>query len=91
MLDDRDPRDFLRLLPIRGGRTVAIADEPRALPPEICRDAAAELGLNLPVADSLADAVAQIAHSAAAPGRILITGSLALVGRALAANATVID
>jgi dihydrofolate synthase / folylpolyglutamate synthase len=91
MLDDRNPRDFLGLLRVRGGRTVTIADEPRALPPENCRIAAAELSLDLPVADSLADAVAQIAHSAAAPGRILITGSLALVGRALAANATVID
>ncbi|WP_328702871.1 bifunctional folylpolyglutamate synthase/dihydrofolate synthase [Arenibaculum pallidiluteum] len=86
MLSDRDPAEFLRLLESRfsSATAVPIPGEPRALPPEACAAAAATVGIAM---DTAADLSAALEGAAGRErGRVLVTGSLALVAEALRVN-----
>ncbi|MCC7305342.1 MAG: bifunctional folylpolyglutamate synthase/dihydrofolate synthase [Alphaproteobacteria bacterium] len=83
MLDSRDPRRFIEpLLPYLGSITaVSIPGETKAFLPA---DLAKAIKITKPrAADDYKDALEQIMHSAEAPGRILVAGSLYLAGHVL--------
>ncbi len=75
---DKHPREFLATLrPLIGRLIVTRADSPRAADPEIILRDAESLGIPGEVEPSVAAAVAA---AAAAPGPLLITGSLFVAG-----------
>jgi dihydrofolate synthase/folylpolyglutamate synthase len=85
-LNTRKPDDFLvPLAPYLAGlRTVTIPGEKNALPAEALAEAARGLGLAADAAPSLEAALGSIPKHP--PKRVLVCGSLYLVGAALAAN-----
>ncbi|WP_426034360.1 bifunctional folylpolyglutamate synthase/dihydrofolate synthase [Cypionkella sp. TWP1-2-1b2] len=87
MLNTKDVRGYMQ--PFAGQVTrlhaVSIPGEKNTLPADVTRDAAASVGMQAVVADSVAQALAAIA--AVAPGaRVLICGSLYLAGGVLREN-----
>jgi dihydrofolate synthase/folylpolyglutamate synthase len=90
MLNTRDPREFLAPLApfVAGLQTVAIPGEANALPSEALAVAARDLGMSADPAPSLAAALETIAVEGKGErhGRVLVCGSLYLVGHALAEN-----
>jgi dihydrofolate synthase/folylpolyglutamate synthase len=83
MLNTRKPEEFLAaVLPyVAGISAVTIPGEKNALPAEIIVQAARSLGIDAKTAPGIEDALASIPKQ-----RVLICGSLYLVGAALAAN-----
>jgi dihydrofolate synthase/folylpolyglutamate synthase len=66
---------------------VKIPQRDNAMPPERLADAARALGMRVEISASFEAAIASLARLAyEVPPRILITGSLYLAGRVLAAN-----
>jgi dihydrofolate synthase/folylpolyglutamate synthase len=88
MLSDRDPAQFLRALsfPFADAVALPVPGEPRALPPEAVAEAARAAGVPMRPAAGIEAGVAALAAAPGAPGRILVTGSLALVAEALRLN-----
>jgi dihydrofolate synthase/folylpolyglutamate synthase len=89
MLSTKSPEAFLaHVAPhVRRLRAVPIPGETAALPADAVADAARRAGLeDVAVAESVADAVAQLARDDGLPPRILICGSLYLAGQVLAEN-----
>ena len=85
MTNSKAPEDFLRpLAPITASVTgVAVPGEAASLAPQAICDAAADLGLLNLSADNVEAAIAHISRQDG-PGRILVCGSLYLVGDVLA-------
>jgi dihydrofolate synthase/folylpolyglutamate synthase len=85
MINSKTPEDFLRpLAPLAASVTgVAVPNEPASLTPDDICAAAAGLGLVNRRAENVAEAVARISRDAVF-GRILVCGSLYLVGDVLA-------
>jgi dihydrofolate synthase/folylpolyglutamate synthase len=90
MMNTRDPREFLAPLApfVAGLEAVAVPGEVNALPAETLAAAARELGIAAEPAPSLAAALDAAAAQADGErhGRVLVCGSLYLVGHALAEN-----
>ena len=93
MLNTKDAAGFLRPLAplIQEARCVAIPGEINSLPAEDLAAAAQSVGLKARPADSLPEAVTEIAEMIRAgtkpvPARVIIAGSLYLAGRVLAEN-----
>jgi len=89
MLDSKEPADFLRPLAtrIRDLHAVAIPGEDASLSADAAAAAASGLGIAATPQTDVGTAIAAIVETAAAPGRILICGSLYLAGQILADNA----
>jgi len=87
LLDGRDPLEMLIALGAAGCRLVVACPppSPRALAPDVVADAAAGLGVDTEVADSVPEAVALALSLAAADEMVVVTGSLYAVGAARAA------
>ncbi len=83
MLNTKDPTEFAKsLLPkVASAQAITIPDQPLSLTSDQLSSA-----LNIPSTDTLEDAVKKIAASEANPARILITGSLYLMGYILTEN-----
>jgi len=89
MLSTKSPEAFLaHMAPyVRRLRAVPIPGEAAALPADAVADAARRAGLgDVAVAQSVQEAVAQLARNGEPPARILICGSLYLAGQVLAEN-----
>jgi dihydrofolate synthase/folylpolyglutamate synthase len=88
MLNTRTPAAFLGPLAphLAGLATVTIPGEANALPAEALAEAARGLGLDAAPAAGIGPALAAIAAHGGAPARVLLCGSLYLVGAALAEN-----
>jgi dihydrofolate synthase/folylpolyglutamate synthase len=93
MLADREPRDFLAPLAahVSDVAAVPVPGEPRSRPPAGCAAAARDLGLPAVEAPGVAEALRSLVLSSPAPARILVTGSLALVGTVLRDSGAVIS
>ncbi len=87
MLDTKPPADFLRPLAPFARRLVAVPvpNTSASTPPDEIHTAARALGIASETAESVADATSRLTTGAAEPGRILVCGSLYLVGEVLAA------
>lgn len=89
-LNQRPPLEFLKPLEgkLRGIRCLTIPDQENALSAEDGADSARQLNMNPQTVDSVEDAIGSImdACRGAAPGRILICGSLYLAGHVLKTN-----
>ena len=86
MLNTRPPRDFLRPLAPYARRVAAvpIPGQSASAAPEDIEAAARALGMACETDASVGDAVARLSAGADRPGRILVCGSLYLVGDVLA-------
>ena len=87
MLNTRPPRDFLGPLAPHARRVAAvpIPDQAASAAPEDIRAAACTLGMDCKTDASVEEAVVRLTAGATPPGRILVCGSLYLVGDVLAA------
>lgn len=87
MLNTKAAEDFLRPLAphVAAARTVAVPGEPASLSAEAAAGHARATGMRATPCGSVREAVGDLVRSAA-PGRILICGSLYLAGRVLAEN-----
>jgi dihydrofolate synthase/folylpolyglutamate synthase len=87
MLNTRPPADFLRPLACSATRLIAVPvlGEPASAAPEEIRDAGRSLDIESETAESLERAITQVSAQTQQGGRILVCGSLYLVGHALAA------
>jgi dihydrofolate synthase/folylpolyglutamate synthase len=85
MLNTKPPEEFLRpLAPLAAGLiAVPVPNNVAGLPPEAIRRAGEALGLASAAAEDVPQALARLA-GAAAPGRVLVCGSLYLIGAVLA-------
>ena len=88
MMTGKDPAAFLAPLApyIAGVHAVAIPGEDGTLPAENVATAARTLGLDTRVADDVRGAFIDVATNAAGPARVMVTGSLYLVGSVLRDN-----
>ncbi len=86
MLNTRPPEDYLRPLApfVRRLATVAIPDQAASRTAAEIDSTARALGINSKTDASVGEAVARLSSGAATPGRILVCGSLYLVGSVLA-------
>lgn len=86
MLNTRPPADFVRPLApfVRRLAAVTIPDQAASATPEDIVAAAHELGMSCETNASVGEAVTRLSSGAAQPGRILVCGSLYLVGDVLA-------
>ena len=86
MLNTRPPRDFLRPLAPYARRVAAvpIPGQDTSATPEDIEAAACALGMACETDASVGDAVARLTAGADRPGRILVCGSLYLIGDVLA-------
>ena len=86
MLNTRSPRDFLRPLAPYARRVAAvpIPGQSASATPEDIRSTARTLGMACETDASVGDAVARLTAGADRPGRILVCGSLYLIGDVLA-------
>jgi dihydrofolate synthase/folylpolyglutamate synthase len=77
MLNTKNPTEFANfLLPkTASAQAIAIPDQPLSLTADELAGA-----LNIPAAQSLNEAIQQVAATEAKPARVLITGSLYLMG-----------
>jgi dihydrofolate synthase / folylpolyglutamate synthase len=84
LLRTHDPKEMLEALDVRRARVLVAcpAPSPRTYPPEELAAAAADLGIQVLVADSVADAIELAREAAAKEDLILVTGSLYVVGAA---------
>ena len=89
MLDSKEPAAFLRPLVARieALHAIAIPGEDASLSADAAATAAKSLGIVAAPAEDVSAAIATISANATAHGRILICGSLYLVGQVLAENA----
>ena len=89
MLDSKEPAAFLRPLVARieALHAIAIPGEDASLSADAATTAAKNLGIVAAPAEDVGAAIATISANATAHGRILICGSLYLVGQVLAENA----
>ncbi|MED6309321.1 MAG: folylpolyglutamate synthase/dihydrofolate synthase family protein [Pseudomonadota bacterium] len=89
MLDSKEPAAFLRPLVgrIEALHAIAIPGEDASLSADAAATAAKNLGIVAAPAEDVGAAIATISANATAHGRILICGSLYLVGQVLADNA----
>ena len=87
MLKGRDPVELLSLLSTSDTRLVVATAPmtPRAIPAAEVADAARELGLEVEVASSVAEAVSRALAMSGEEDLVLVTGSLYVVGEARAA------
>jgi len=87
LLGGRDPLEMLEALEAASCRLVVACPppSPRALAPEVVAAAAAGLGVDTEVADTVPEAVALALSLAAADEMVVVTGSLYAVGAARAA------
>ena len=88
MMQQKAPQHFLRPLApfVRSLRAVAIPGNDACIDPAALVAAAADVDIDASVAADIAAALADIAATAHGPGRVLVCGSLYLVGAALAQN-----
>ncbi len=88
ILASKDGVGFLKPLAplVSSVRTIAIAGEQASLSADEAADVARRAGLSAEPAASLDEAIAAIAEDSPRPARILICGSLYLVGKVLAKN-----
>ena len=86
MLNTRPPEDFLRPLApfVRQLAAVAIPDQAASRTADEIASTARSLGIGSEAAASVGEAVTRLSSSAAQPGRILVCGSLYLIGDVLA-------
>ena len=86
MLNNRDPREFMApLAPMaRSVQAVPIPGSPNAHPPEAIAASLAGLGSIVGTAISVGAAVQSLVQEGSSPGRILVCGSLYLIGSVLA-------
>ena len=86
MLNTRPPEDYLRPLApfVRRLAAVAIPDQAASRTAAEIDSAARALGIDSQTDASVGEAVARLSSGAATPGRILVCGSLYLVGSVLA-------
>ena len=87
MLNTRPPEDYLRPLApfVRRLAAVAIPDQAASRTADEIDTTARSLGIDSEAAASVGEAVTRLASGAAQPGRILVCGSLYLIGDVLAA------
>ena len=87
MLNTRPPEDYLRPLApfVRRLAAVAIPDQAASRTADEIDSTARSLGIDSEAAASVGEAVTRLASGAAQPGRILVCGSLYLIGDVLAA------
>ncbi len=87
MLNTKPPAEFLAPLApyVRRLAALAVPGEAASAPADAIRDAALALGIPCETASGVDEAVARFTAGGAAPGRILVCGSLYLVGNVLAA------
>ena len=88
MLNTKDPEGFLKPLArlVTGLRAVAVPGERATLAPEALCAAARAVGLEAQPAPSVAAALKDLVSAAREPARLLVSGSLYLVGAVLAEN-----
>ncbi|MCH7540709.1 MAG: bifunctional folylpolyglutamate synthase/dihydrofolate synthase [Proteobacteria bacterium] len=88
MLNTKDPESFLKPLArlVTGLRAVAVPGERATLAPEALCAAARAVGLEAQPAPSVAAALKDLVSAAREPARLLVSGSLYLVGAVLAEN-----
>lgn len=89
MIGTKDPLAFLKQIEgkVEQLRTVTIPDQDAAIPGDVLAEAGRGWRIDTQASDTVATAVANLVESAPeAPGRILICGSLYLVGEVLKAN-----
>ena len=86
MLNTRPPADFLRPLApfVRRLAAVAIPNQATSAAPADIDAAARTLGIDSGTDTGVGEAVARLSSDTAAPGRILVCGSLYLAGDVLA-------
>ena len=88
MLNTKDPESFLKPLArlVTGLRAVVVPGERATLAPEALCAAARAVGLEAQPAPSVAAALKDLVSAAREPARLLVSGSLYLVGAVLAEN-----
>lgn len=89
MLTTKDAHGFFAAFKglARGVFTIAVPDAENCMTPDALADAASKAGLQVRTASDLAQALNEISSYSAAPPRVVICGSLYLVGHVLNVNA----
>ncbi len=92
-INSRDPKEFLRPLAnyIKTLNAITIPGEASSMSAKECKLAAQQLGITASVSSDFMEAVDKIIKVSSKPGRILICGSLYLVGAVLRHEQTMVN